>query len=256
MRTQIVVVVVVVVGGGDVVVVVLGGGGDVVVVFGAGADVVVVFEGGGGVVVEAGGWPELLEGAVTGATAVDGVPPFEREDVTVPVWPNPAPAEDVDPPGEPVWPFFALFMNANADGAVEGWPETAPGEAVEPEAGAAAADGARPCTVCGGSLGRDPPGATTTSTASSRATPARPASMPRRWDPRCFSSAPSSGAATPGHGSSNFSRIWKSASGSGVSWAPGVAPLSSMSRPFLVRQPGRRFPRRRTGRATKAYGRG
>jgi hypothetical protein len=272
MRTQIVDVVVV--GGRDVVVVVLGGGGDVVVVLGGGGDVVVVVVFGGDgdvvVVVRTGGrdvvvadeWPEARP-VVAVAAPVEVVAPPACEAVTVPGTPNAAPDEVVEPavvPFCPFCPFFSFFASfasfPDDDVFFEAEPETAPGVPAEPDGEAAEAeDDVMSRTTWGGSLGRLPPGATMTRTASRTATPARPASMPRRWDPSGWaSSVPSLCTAAPGRGSSNSSRIKKSASGSGVSSAPGSAPLSSMSHPFLVRRLGRRFPQRRTESRAKAYG--
>ena len=110
---------------------------------------------------------------------------------------------------------------------------------------------ARPCggprtrrgrrATWGGSLGQEPPGATTTRTASRTATPARPASMPAGASPL----APPR-MARRAQGSSNSSRIKKPASGSGASAVRDVTASSSMSHPFLERRPARRSPQRRT----------
>lgn len=246
-----------------VVVVVFGGGGGAVVVVvlaGAGAVVVVVLTGARVVVVEAGGLPEVCGGEVRDPCAVEVVlAPCCADAVALPGW---SALALVVPPDrdDPLCPVLA-DREPDPDAAREVGFEAArlaPLTVAEAKDGAASAPedgvavGVMPCASWGGNLGLEPPGATTTRTASRTATPARPASMPRRCEPSWRASAASS--ASSSRGLSNSARIRKSASGSCVSPAPGAVPSSSMSHPFLVRRPSRRFPQRRTRCAAEAYG--
>ena len=159
---------------------------------------------------------------------------------------DPDPDPDPDPDAEPGLGF-----------------DNAPGVVVEPELGRTAAADAvgyegMPRSAWGGNLGRDPPGASTTSTASRTATPARPASMPRRWEPGAWGI--SSNGAADAVGPAPSPRVWSNswpiknaASGSGPS-PPDVTSSSSMSHPFLERRPARRSPQRRTDGRPEACG--